>query len=208
MQPTDGKPSGCAAPICCFAFRRTPVRQERGAKMHAGKRNDKQGQKKIYLRQKSVFVPVSDEVFHEYYRPVWAHMKRMQYHGRCYCPKSRIWECDADCELCRHARKGDISSLDEIRMNADGDTCTLADTMMDNTVDVESMVVDVALMDALSAKVKELEPDLQDIFNLLLEEKTEREIAQTLGYKSQTSVNRKRKKLGRILSKALSEFFA
>lgn len=174
--------------------------------MHAEKRNDKQGQKKIYLRQKDVFVPVSDEVYHEYYKPVWAHMKRMQYHGRCYCPKSHIWECDADCASCCYARKGDIDSLDEIHMNTKGDAYTLADTMADDSVDVESMVMDAALLDALFAKVKELEPDLRDIFGLLLEERSEREIAQAFGYKSQTSVNRRKRKLKGVLGDVLSEF--
>lgn len=176
--------------------------------MHTKKRSDKQSQKKIYLRQDDVFVPVPDEVYHEYYRPIWAHMKRMQYHGRCYCPKGLIWECDADCASCRHARKGDSSSLDEVRVNADGDAYTLAETVQDDAVDIESMVMDAALLDALFAKVKELEPDLQDVFNLLLEEKTEREIAQALGYKSQTSVNRRRQKLKGILGDAFSDFLA
>ncbi len=174
--------------------------------MHTEKKNDKEGQKKIYLRQDDVFVPVSDEVYCEYYRPIWAHMKRMRYHGRCYCPKSCIWECDGDCVTCRYARKGDIDSLDEPRENADGDTYTLADAMADDSVDVESMAMDAALLDALFAKVKELEPDLQDIFGLLLEEKSEREIAKILGYKSQTSVNRRRQKIKGVLGDALSGF--
>lgn len=175
--------------------------------MHARKNSGKQCQKKIYLRQDDVFVPVSDEVYREYYRPIWAHMKRMRYHGRCYCPKGCIWECDGDCATCRYARKGDIDSLDEPRGNADGDAYSLADTIKDDSVDIESMTMDAALLDALFAKVRELEPDLQDIFALLLEEKSEREIAQALGYKSQTSVNRRRQKLKSILGDALSDFF-
>lgn len=174
--------------------------------MHTEKTNGKQGQKKIYLRQENVFVPVSDEIFHEYYRPVWVHMKRMRYHGRCYCPKSRIWECDGDCASCCYARKGDIDSIDEIHMNTEGDACTLADTMADDSVNVESMVIDAALLDTLFAKVGELDPDLRDIFDLLLEERSEREIAQALGYKSQTSVNRRKRKLKGALGDALSEF--
>ena len=175
--------------------------------MHARKRNDKQSKKRIYLREDDVFVPVSDEVYREYCRPFGAHLQRMRYHGRCYCPQSRIWECDGDCATCCHVRKGDIDSLDEPLANIDGDTYTLADTMADDSADVESMAMDAALLDALFAKARELEPDLQDIFALLLEEKTEREIAKILGYKSQTSVNRRCQKLKGILGDALSGFF-
>lgn len=74
------------------------------------KKNDA---RKVYLKTIRQWMEMDEEVYYAYQRPIDAHRKRIQYHGRCFCPKNEIWKCDGDCGLCRHSRAGDMASLDE-----------------------------------------------------------------------------------------------
>lgn len=47
-------------------------------------------------------IPVSEEIYYEYYRPIWAIRKRAQAHGQCMCPGSKLWKCNGDCPACSY----------------------------------------------------------------------------------------------------------
>ena len=156
----------------------------------------KANQRKVYVRQLKQWVEMDGRVYEAYQKPIDAHRKRMQYHGRCACPKSRIWLCDGDCGTCEFSRAGDLVYLDE--PFGDG-SCTMFDLIEDEHSDIETILIDRELLDTLIAKLNELDPEGRRICELLMEDKDEREIAKLMGFKSQSSVNyRKRKAFARL----------
>lgn len=150
--------------------------------------------KKVYLPACDEWVDVEDEIYYEYYRPIWAHRKRMQSHGRCACPKGKLWVCDADCGRCSFSVGGDARSLDFEYDDGEGGAYTLADTLADESPDVQSIIENRELLDALFRKLDDLDPEGKRICELLLEDKSEREIAMEMGFKSQSSVNHRKRR--------------
>lgn len=162
--------------------------------------------KKIYLPACDEWVEVEDEVYYEYYRPIWAHRKKMQSHGRCACPKGKLWICDADCGSCSFSLGGDTRSLDFEYEDGEGSTYTLAEALVDESPDVQAILEDRELLDALFRKLDDLDPEGRRICELLLEDKSEREIASEMGFKSQSSVNHRKRRAFDKLRESLSDF--
>lgn len=162
--------------------------------------------KKVYLPACDEWVDVEDEVYYEYYRPIWAHRKRMQSHGRCACPKGKLWICDADCGSCSLSVGGDMRSLDFEYDDGEGDAYTLADTLANDSLDAQSIIEDRELLSALFAKLDDLDPEGKRIRELSLEEKNEREIPAEMGFKRQSSVNHRKKRALAKLCESLSDF--
>lgn len=80
--------------------------------------NDKQYT--IYLRSAEPGkrrVPCTKQQFDDYYRDINAYRRTQMNHGRCVCPPSRWLHCDMDCCTCPHRTSGDISYLDDSRVN-------------------------------------------------------------------------------------------
>ena len=46
--------------------------------------------RKIYIRNTKTWVPVTDEVYREYYRPLWRLQKEAQKNGQCMCQKAKL----------------------------------------------------------------------------------------------------------------------
>ena len=67
---------------------------------------------KVYIHRLKTWVDVTEEQYYAYYRDIWATRKRAQAHGRCMCPKTKIWMCDGDCLVCEFRAAGDTLSLD------------------------------------------------------------------------------------------------
>ena len=166
----------------------------------------KSASKKVYLPASDEWVDVSEEVYREYYRPIWAHRKRMQSHGRCACPKGKLWICDADCGRCSFSTGGDMRSLDFEYADGEGGTCTLAETLADESPDAQAIIEDRELLDALFRKLGDLDPEGRRICELLLEDKTEREIAAEMGFPSQSSVSHRKRRAFAKLRESLSDF--
>ena len=55
-------------------------------------------------------VPVTEEVYRAYMRPVWAEQKRQERSKRCRVDGVR---CTGDCSQCPHQRTGSVVSLDQ-----------------------------------------------------------------------------------------------
>lgn len=47
--------------------------------------------RKIYLPTINEWVPVTEEVYREYYRPIWRIQKAARKNGQCVCPKTKLW---------------------------------------------------------------------------------------------------------------------
>lgn len=118
----------------------------------------------IYIRSTRQQIPVSEQVFQDYYRDINAYRRRMQEHKCCNCPP-RCWlTCDMDCLTCPFHCGNEFLSLDAItNPGSDGDPITLGDTIQDDAPSIEEVVADKQLLDALFAELNELDPDMRQI---------------------------------------------
>lgn len=148
----------------------------------------------IYIRSTQEWIPVTEEVYRAYYRDIWAIRKRAQNHGQCYCPKSKAWICDGDCGLCEYRTTGDMYSLDFTTSDEDGNERSMLDDLRDDSPDAQSIAEDKELLAALRKKLLELDPDGRRICELLMDGKTERDIASIMGFASQSSVSHRKRK--------------
>ncbi len=181
---------------------------------------------KVYIRRLKEWVEVDDEVYRAYQNPIDAHRHRMQYDAkrervrkdggdvesippersmcRCVCPKSRIWVCDGDCGLCEYQRAGGTVYLDA---PVDGGTTPRGHFWKDESVDIAAIVEDSMLLGELFEKLKHLDPEYARICEMLLDGYTEREIASALGYKNQSSINHRKKRIASLIRDEFSEYF-
>lgn len=119
------------------------------------------------------------------YRMAGAVRKKEQYHHRCKCPKQFFWACDGDCENCEHHLGYGTLSLDA--SNTDDDS-NLLDTELTETVSMEDIYADRALLEQLFQRLQELDPDADRIIKLWSENDkiSDRSIAEALGRKQRT----------------------
>ncbi len=137
-------------------------------------------QRKIYIRSTKQWVPVTEEVYREYYRPVWRTQKDAQKSGQCICPKDKLWVCDGDCTVCEYHTTGNTVSLDAPMENADGEKFSLLDTLEDPTSSFADVLVDRLLLEQLLDELEERDPEGKRICELIMEGQSEREAAVTL----------------------------
>lgn len=79
-----------------------------------------------------VLVSVPFEIWKEITRENDRIRKRMQYHGRCKCPRSQICFCTGDCANCMHQITGDTLSLDySYASESDDESISLYETLED-----------------------------------------------------------------------------
>lgn len=136
--------------------------------------------RKIYIRSTKTWVPVTEEVYLAYYRPIWRTQKAAQKAGQCFCPKSKLWICDSDCAVCEYRTAGNTVSLDAPIENADGDKFSLVETIEDPTADFADILVDRLLLKRLLDELAEQDPEGKRICELLMEGRSKTEIADTL----------------------------
>ena len=149
---------------------------------------------KVYIHSLKTWVEVTEEQYYAYYRDIWATRKRAQAHGQCMCPKSKFWMCDGDCLICEFHAAGDRLSLDYAVEDGDGNQKCWVDDMKDDTADIQSIAEDHDLLCALYQKLQELDPEGRRICELILEGKTERDIASIMGFNNQSTVNYKKQR--------------
>lgn len=68
-------------------------------------------EKRCAIRLNGEWIPVTEEVYQAWYRPIWKTFRFAYRHGRCRCPNWRL--CEGDCGLCTYRRAGDQASLDQ-----------------------------------------------------------------------------------------------
>ena len=137
-------------------------------------------QRKIYIRSTKTWVPVTEEVYLAYYRPIWRTQKAAQKAGQCFCPKDKLWLCDGDCAMCEYRAAGNTVSLDAPIENSDGDAFSLVDTIEDPTADFADVLVDRLLLEHLLDELAEYDPEGKRICELIMEGCSKTEIADTL----------------------------
>ena len=162
---------------------------------------------KIYVRSTQEWVPVTEEVYRAYYRDIWATRKRAQYHHACYCPKDKTWACDGDCGLCEYRAPGEVDSLDAPVLDKHGNERSQYELLADDSPNAQSIIEDKELLAALHAKLLEIDPDGRRICELLMEGKTERDIASVMGFASQSSVSHRKRKAFDQLRTLLHDYY-
>lgn len=160
----------------------------------------KPASKKVYVRQLNQWVEMDEQVYREYQNPIDAHRKKMQYHARCVCPRSRIWLCDGDCGTCEFCRCGDLVYLD---VPLSEGSWTMSDLIADEASDIEAIIQDRERLQILFQKLDELDPEGRRICELIAEGMSEREIADAMGFKNQSSVNYRKKRVLETLREKL-----
>lgn len=137
-------------------------------------------QRKIYIRSTKQWVPVTEEVYLEYYRPIWRLQKEAQKNGQCMCPKSKLWLCDGDCAMCEYHAAGNTTSLDAPIENGDGEEFSLVDTLEDPNAAFADVIVDRLLLEKLLDELAEQDPEGKRICELIMEGSSKAGIADTL----------------------------
>ena len=137
-------------------------------------------QRKVYIRSTKQWVPVTEEVYLEYYRPIWRLQKDAQKNGQCMCPKSKLWLCDGDCATCEYRAAGNTTSLDAPLENGDGDEFSLVDTLEDPNAAFADVIVDRLLLERLIDELTEQYPEGKRICELIMEGQSERQAANVL----------------------------
>ena len=127
-------------------------------------------------------IPVTEEVYRAYKRPLWAEHKRREREKRCRDENGN--RCTDDCSKCDKQRTGSVLSLDKFT----DDGFEIADT-----VDLAELVADKLLLEELYAALEELDPVNRRILELFAFGKSEREISAEIGPSQKTINNRKAK---------------
>lgn len=132
-------------------------------------------------------IPVTEEVYQAYKRPIWAEHKSKEREKRCIISNGRggTKRCMEDCSKCTKNRTGTVLSLD--KFNEDG--FEVADS-----VDIADFVADKLILEELFAALDELDPDNRRIMELFGIGKSEREIAADIGL-SQKAINKRKTKV-------------
>lgn len=143
----------------------------------------------IYLNGK--LIPVTEEVYKAWYRPIWRTHDFARRHSQCACADWRL--CEGDCGLCRYRRAGDQASLDQwqeeygLERKAD-------------EADPSEIVERRAARDALLRELDTIDPDGRKLVQLLQDGIDDRKAAEILGL-SKSAYSRKKIKLRSALRK-------
>lgn len=128
-------------------------------------------------------VEITETQYRALYPEIWATQKREQYHHSCMCPKRYIWKCDGNCDLCEYHAAGDILSLD---MPSEDGNANMYDSIPNTAPTMQDVISDAIILEQLIAKFRELDPDADRIIEMLIDEKSDRAIAEQLGRKQRT----------------------
>ena len=133
-------------------------------------------------------IPVSEEVYRAYKRPLWAECKRKERAKR--CRDENGFRCTKDCRTCEKTRDGSVLSLD--KFNDEG--YEVADS-----VDLAELAADKLLLEQLVKALDDLDPDERSLINALFyNDRTERDYASEVGISHQAVGKRKQKVIDKL----------
>jgi len=139
-------------------------------------------------------VPVTEEVYLAYMRPIWVEKKRQERWSRCRTKNGN--RCTADCSKCDRNREGIPLSLD--LLSEEGQE--FADSSS-----LEEIVAYKLLLEQLFAALEELSDQERDLIDqVFYEEKSERSISAGMGI-AQQNVNKLKKKILKKLHNLLTK---
>lgn len=131
-------------------------------------------------------IPVSEEVYRAYKRPLWAEHKQKERAKRCRDAKGR--RCTEDCRTCSKVREGSVLSLE--RFKEEGGIEPV------DSFDMAEFVADKLLLEQLFAALTE--DELALINALFYDDRTERDYAEELGISHQAVGKQKTKVISKL----------
>ena len=147
-----------------------------------------------YIEINGEQIPVTEDVYRAYKRPLWAEHKRKEREKR--CRDSNGNRCTRDCSQCDKQRTGSALSLD--RLAEDG--VDIADP-----TDFTTFIEDEQIVEALHTALDKLDPLDRKIIDLFSSGKSEREVAAVVGM-SQKGVNKRKTRIFAELREHLKSF--
>ena len=139
---------------------------------------------------KVTLVEITETQYRALYPEIWATQKREQHHHRCMCTRKYLWKCDGNCDLCEYHAAGDMLSLD---VPTEDGNANMYDIIPDSAPTMEDVLSDAMLLEQLIARFRELDPDADRIIELLMDELSDRKIAEKLGRKQRTFADQMKK---------------
>lgn len=130
-------------------------------------------------------IPITEEQYRVLYPEIWRIRKREQIAGRCKCPRTYLWKCDGQCDLCEYHHP-DTVSIDEPLPDGEGD---MYDCIPDDKEPFTEVFEDRQLLDQLFDRLRELDSDAETIIRLWkdnLGDISDRAIARELGRPQKT----------------------
>ena len=174
--------------------------------------NDKQYT--IYLRSAEPGkrrVPCTKQQFDDYYRDINAYRRTQMNHGRCVCPPSRWLHCDMDCCTCPHPTSGDVSYIDDSRVDDEGNEMTWLDHLQEKMPDLQSpsfadTYAEQSEMQTILARLNEIMPQAIIIGQLREQGLSDTAISKEISVPRKTFTDRLKKARDR-LKKEFPELF-
>ena len=133
---------------------------------------------KIYVPELKGLIPVSKEVYQNYYKPIWKHQKAMQKQEKCFCTQGNHWKCDGCYLDCKYYSRGDWS--------LDYGFEILGDIRNSGAPNLDEIISDSMFIELLLKRLSELMPEAIEIGHLKLEGLSEREIEKKIGIPRKT----------------------
>ena len=143
-------------------------------------------------------VEISESEYHALYPEIWRTQKRERTLGRCRCPRTSLWACDADCLVCPWHTAGRIWSLDRDReILGDRDS---------GAPDPADIVADEMILQRLLQRLEELCPGACHVGELQVEGRSERSALEGLDI-SRTTYRSRLKRAEEILRDEFGDIF-
>lgn len=149
----------------------------------------------FYIEIDGQQVPVTEDIYRAYKRPLWAEHKRRERKKRCRGVNGS--RCTDDCSQCDRQRTGSVLSLDKLAE----DGFEIADP-----IDFTQCIEDEQIIEALHNALAEFSPLDRQIIDLFNAGKSEREIA-ALASMSQKGINKRKARIFVDLRERLKSFF-
>ncbi len=153
------------------------------------------------------YFEVEEPVFRDIIRANGRTWKSMHKDGK--CATSNFTHCDGDCEHCCYHQGGyNMLPIEDVFCSTDSDDATPEDIIPDDRAElVDEIVTDRLLLEHLIRRIDRLIPNGGDIFQLMAEGASEREITRALGISAQSTTNYRCKKIRSFLDENWHEFF-
>lgn len=146
-------------------------------------------------------VPVSEEVFRAYVRPIQAEKKRKERASRCSVGNGngKTKRCTGNCSECEYFRSGTALSLERLEEETGHD-------ISEATSDIADIAIYNELLQKLFLVLDELDPQSRRICESIMDGKMDKDIAEELGYAARTTFSSQKYKLFKELRERLKDY--
>ena len=131
----------------------------------------------LYERTLGKWVQYDEETCKALLRDRTRTRMRMLRHGKCFCPREKVWQCDGMCEGCPHQKTMEVSWNMKVGGSED---LTLGEALPDG-VDHEEACIQKLYCEDIMNRLDEIMPMAREIGMLRMQGKSDREIARSLG---------------------------